>query len=111
MKDSENMNMKDSENKGRPVLWRHHMAGVLLGWIRPSDVPGHISFDGVRIWSWSGGRTDCASLATHGPRDGDRITERVRRDVAAGDGSGSTEIYDTDERHVLRGIQLSEGTE
>lgn len=94
-----------SENKERPVLWRHHLAGVLLGWISESNVPGHVRFNGVRIWSWRGGRTDCASLAVQGPREGDRITPCVLRDVAL---KGSVEIYDVDAKHIARGIELAE---
>lgn len=97
----------NSNNNGaRPVLWRHHMAGVLLGMVSPSDVPGHVSFDGVRIRSWSGGRLDCAPLAIQGPRDGDTITDRVRRDVAL---EGSVEIYDTSMENVERGIRMAGG--
>lgn len=89
---------------GRPVLWRHHTAGVLLGYLTPSDVPGHLAFDGVRIRSWSGGRVDCASLAVKGPSESDTITERVRREVAL---ESSVEIYDTSAEHVELGIKYA----
>lgn len=92
------------ENVKKPVLWRHNMAGVLLGYISGSDVPGHLRFDGVRIRSWRGGRTDCASVALEGPRDTDTITERVVRDVAL---EGSVEIYETAEEHVASGLRIA----
>jgi hypothetical protein len=95
---------KTTKELGKPVLWRHHMAGVLLGYITPSDVPGHLAFDGVRIRSWSGGRVDCASLAVKGPSESDTITERVRRDVAL---EASVEIYDTPAEHVELGIRYA----
>lgn len=102
------MNKKSNQytsNVKRPVLWRHHMAGVLLGHISESDVPGHILFEGVRIWSWSGGRRDCASLAVTGPQERDCISAFVRRDVMI---RGSVEIYDTSEENIARGIALAE---
>lgn len=96
--------MSNENDFGRPVLWRHHYAGVLLGWVKKSDIPGHLGFDGVRIRVWRGDRIDCASLAKVGPLENDEITDRVTRDVAL---EGSVEIYDTTHDHVREGIRLS----
>lgn len=64
--------------KKTPIVWRHHMSGVWIGFLYESDIPGHLCLDGCRVWSWSGGRVDCSSLARQGARQGDKVTGWVQ---------------------------------
>lgn len=91
--------MTDTNNKRLPRLWRHHLSGVLIGYILgPSDeLPGHILFEGRRIWSWSGGRLECSQLAKHGARQGDRLGEWTVMHIAV---DGSIDLYPCTEEVV-----------
>lgn len=73
-----------------PRLWRHHYAGVFVGYlIGRSDIPNHMKFEGRRVYSWSGGRLECSQLAKQGCREGDRLGEWTEFDISI---EGSVEI-------------------
>lgn len=73
-----------------PRLWRHHYSGVWIGYLLgPSDIPGHMKFEGRRVWSWSGGRLECSELARDGVRADDRLGVWTTVDIRL---EGSVEI-------------------
>lgn len=83
--------MTNDENDTRlPRLWRHHYSGVWIGYLLgPSDIPGHLRFEGRRVWSWSGGRLECSQLAAQGVKSGDRLGDWTTADIAV---DGSVEL-------------------
>lgn len=88
--------------KRLPRLWRHNMSGVWIGYILgPSEIPGHLRFEGRRIWSWSGGRLECSQLAKQGVREGDRLGEWTTADIAV---EGSVEVLPVTEE-VIQGVR------
>ena len=90
------------KNERLPRLWRHHMSGEWIGYIvGPSEIPGHIRFEGRRVWSWSGGRLECSQLAAQGVRAGDRLGEWTTVDVAV---DGSVEVLPVTEE-VIQGVR------
>lgn len=81
------------KNKGLPRVWRHHWSGVWIGYLLgASDLPGHLRFEGRRVWSWGGGRLECSELARDGVREGDRLGVWTTLDIAL---DGSVELLPT----------------
>lgn len=73
-----------------PRLWRHHYSGVWIGYlVGKSELPGHLKFEGRRIWSWSGNRLECSELAKKGVAKGDRLGLWTTADIAV---EGSVEM-------------------
>lgn len=97
------MSKNKKQGEGRPVVWRHHMSGVWIGWLSESPIPGHLRLDGRRVRQWRGGRTDCSGLAVKGCTSADLITERVTTDIAI---EGSVEISTTENAKVLEAMGL-----
>lgn len=84
-----------------PKIWRHHYSGVWIGYLLgKSEIPGHLCFEGRRIWSWRGGRLECSQLAAQGVREGDRLGEWTTVDIAL---DGSVEVLPTS-------VELVEGS-
>ena len=83
-----------------PRLWRHHYSGVWIGYLcGQSEIPGHMAFEGRRIWNWRGGRLECSELARDGVREADRLGVWTRADIAL---EGSVEILPVDPAVVER---------
>lgn len=73
-----------------PRLWRHHWSGVWIGYLLgPSELPGHVLFEGRRVWSWSGDRLECSELARDGVTARDRLGAWTVADIAL---DGSVEL-------------------
>lgn len=92
-----------SSKRGRPVVWRHNMSGVWIGWLTESPVPGHLRLDGRRLRYWRGGRVDCSEVAEKGAQNGDTITTRVITDIAV---EGSVEITTTTDEIVEHAMSI-----
>lgn len=60
----------------RPVLIRHQMSGVWIGYlVGEGTFPNSITVEGRRVWSWTGGRLELSQLAVQGCREGDKLGE------------------------------------
>lgn len=74
----------------QPRLWRHHFSGVWIGYLKgKSEIPGHLRFEGRRVWSWSGGRLECSELAQKGVKTDDRLGIWTEVDISL---EGSVEV-------------------
>lgn len=92
------------KNDKLPRVWRHQWSGVWIGYLcGPADLPGHMKFEGRRVWSWVGSRLECSELARDGVCERDRLGVWGPVEIAL---DGSVELLPTTEANceAARGL-------
>lgn len=92
----------------RPVVIRHQMAGVWIGWAMGPGWTEHLLLiHGRRIYGWSGGRLETVALARRGCTPQDRLCAVVEdSQLAIGPGDGLVEIHGTTDAIVEAALAL-----
>lgn len=85
----------------RPVLIRHDLSGVWIGWIKGVGILPHILvLEGRRIYSWHGERLETSQIAKKGVSNKDRLCEWETVQIPCGAGDGLVEIHGTSDKLV-----------